>query len=306
MKIEKRGLIYFPDGETWWKKLYAMMPTPVFLSEKNCIRVYFGITDAGRNGRVTFIDLDCNNPSVIVSKPENIVLDIGNIGTFDDSGVIPSSILFDNDNVKLYYVGFQRSSKVPYMLYSGLATALDYDSVFCRHSKVPIMDRSPQNPYSTAAPFVIKEKELYKMWFWEGESWVEINGKKYIKAILSYAESINGENWDIVKRGCIKPLKENEFSVGRPWVINHQGIYKMFYSVRYVDKLYRIGYAESTNGIDWIRKDVVHNLDVSESGWDSEMICYPSLLEVNNKTYIFYNGNNNGESGFGYAEIMKW
>jgi hypothetical protein len=80
----------------------------------------------------------------------------------------------------------------------------------------------------------------------------------------------------------------------------------MFYSVRYIDKLYRIGYAESIDGINWIRKDNEIDIDVSQEGWDSEMICYPSVISVKEKTYLFYNGNNNGETGFGYAEILEW
>lgn len=79
----------------------------------------------------------------------------------------------------------------------------------------------------------------------------------------------------------------------------------MFYSVRYVDKLYRLGYAESKDGVNWIRKDNEIGIDVSADGWDSEMICYPAVVKTNNKTFLFYNGNNNGASGFGYAELIK-
>ena len=75
----------------------------------------------------------------------------------------------------------------------------------------------------------------------------------------------------------------------------------MWYSIRFVEKLYRIGYAESLDGINWERKDSLVGIDVSENGWDSEMICYPSIIDVNHNRYLFYNGNNNGRNGFGYA-----
>ncbi|MFQ5751293.1 MAG: hypothetical protein ACE5HI_04785, partial [bacterium] len=65
----------------------------------------------------------------------------------------------------------------------------------------------------------------------------------------------------------------------------------------------RIGYAESENGLDWIRKDEEVGIEVSDEGWDSEMICYPAVISVNGTTYMFYNGNNNGETGFGYAQL---
>jgi hypothetical protein len=33
------------------------------------------------------------------------------------------------------------------------------------------------------------------------------------------------------------------------------------------------------------------------------MICYPAVIKIYDKTYLFYNGNNNGKTGFGYAEL---
>jgi predicted GH43/DUF377 family glycosyl hydrolase len=306
MKIEKRGLIYAPDNGDWWRMRYAMMPTPVYIPEKKCIRIFFGITDNEIYGRTTFLDVDQSDPSKVLTGPTKILLDLGEHGTFDDSGAIPSSVIIDYDDIKLYYVGFQRVTKVPYMLFSGLATTKNIDNFFVRVSTSPIIERTANSPYSNAAPFVIKQNDLYKMWFWEGERWVSINGKKYIQAVISYAESEDGLLWSIKKKGCIKPSVTSEFSVGRPWVLYHKNKYRMFYSVRYIDKLYRIGYAESINGIDWDRKDNEICIDVSEEGWDSEMICYPAVVTVQNKTYLFYNGNNNGETGFGYAELVDW
>ena len=46
-------------------------------------------------------------------------------------------------------------------------------------------------------------------------------------------------------------------------------------------------------------------IDVSPTGWDAEMICYPAVINVKGKTYLFYNGNNNGETGFGVAELIN-
>ena len=192
-----------------------------------------------------------------------------------------------------------------HMLYSGLAISTNNGLDFVRLSKAPIVERTSESPYSNAAPFVLKVGNHYKMWFWEGEAWLNINGKDYIRAVISYAESLDGINWNTKMHGCIKPqIENNEFSVGRPWIVFHDNKYKMFYSLRYVDKLYRIKYAESSDGINWLCKDV--DFDVSSLGWDSEMICYSSIISVYNRLFLFYNGNNNGESGFGYAEITDF
>lgn len=306
MKWNKLGLVYAPEGQLWWRKKYAMMPTPVFLPDQNVIRVYFGTTDADVFGRTTFLDLDPSDPKKIIAINDEFILDIGKRGTFDDSGAVPSSFLQVGGQQYLYYVGFQRLQKVPYMLFSGLAVSIDWRN-FVRYSEAPIIDRSSSNFLSNAAPFVMfdEAENIFKMWFWRGENWVDVNNKLYLQAEIHYATSIDGKKWVLHERACIIPDSNIEFSVGRPWLIKTNATYKMFYSVRYVDKLYRIGYAESDDGRSWTRKDSQVGIDVSSTGWDSEMICYPAVLSVERRTYLFYNGNNNGETGFGVAELIN-
>ena len=64
---------------------------------------------------------------------------------------------------------------------------------------------------------------------------------------------------------------------------------------------YLIGYAESQNGIDWHRQENTSVINLSENGFDNEMIEYASVVKYENKYYMFYNGNNYGETGIGYA-----
>ena len=47
----------------------------------------------------------------------------------------------------------------------------------------------------------------------------------------------------------------------------------------------------------WLKK--------SKDGFDSEMACYPVVFECSKGTYMFYDGNGMGKTGFGYAELQK-
>ena len=67
---------------------------------------------------------------------------------------------------------------------------------------------------------------------------------------------------------------------------------------------YRIRKATSKDGIKWERTKEIE-LDVSESGWDSEMVCYPYVFEYNGKLYMLYNGNNYGKTGIGLAVLEE-
>ena len=64
---------------------------------------------------------------------------------------------------------------------------------------------------------------------------------------------------------------------------------------------YRIGYAESTDGIHWERKDHLSGIDVSVEGWDADMISYPCVFKKDEELVMLYNGNGFGKTGFGYA-----
>ena len=75
----------------------------------------------------------------------------------------------------------------------------------------------------------------------------------------------------------------------------------MWYSYR--GDAYRMGYAESEDGLEWERKDAEAGIDVSEEGWDSEMIEYPCVFEHRGSWYMLYNGNGYGSSGIGLAEL---
>jgi hypothetical protein len=73
----------------------------------------------------------------------------------------------------------------------------------------------------------------------------------------------------------------------------------MWYSYR--GKRYRIGYAESSDGLHWIRKDNETGIHVSRSGWDSKMIEYPFVFDHQGSRYLLYNGNDYGKTGIGLA-----
>lgn len=298
----KQGLIWEPTGDKWWNKKYGQLPVPYFMAEENKIRVFFGSADENIFCRINYIDVCADNPLKILYENEEPVIDIGDLGTFDDSGIVPSSLIVKDNKLYVYTVGYQRCGRVPYMLYAGLIESTDHGQTFTRTSKAPILKREDFRPTSQGAPSVLLHEGIYKMWHWFSTKWIEVEGKLFLDYKIGYAESSDGINWEMKDITCIEADEtKDEFAVARPCVIFEDGIFKMWYSIRYVEKMYRMGYAESIDGFNWQRKDELAGIDVSESGWDSEMICYPSVITVKDKKYLFYNGNNNGATGFGVA-----
>ncbi len=306
MNWKRQGLIWQPGGH-WWSQMYGMMPTPHYMPEKNRIRIYFGTTDKNNFGRTTFLEVDADNPSQIVYEHNNFILDLGEDGTFDDCGVIPSCVLKEDKEILLYTFGFQRSFKVPILMNGGLAISTDGKN-FRRYSQIPILPRHPAHPFFQSAPTVIKTKSGYTMFYPFGVDWFDLNGIKIPEYHIGQAHSKNGKSWQVIKNAVLSPdKKRGEFGFGRPWVVMHNNQYWLFFSRRYLinDTInYRITYAHSTDGQTWQRanNDI---MDVSPvaNDWDSEMVCYAAVIQVKEKWLMFYNGNGNGKTGFGFAEL---
>jgi len=121
--------------------------------------------------------------------------------------------------------------------------------------------------------------------------------------LIKYAESDDAIHWD--RKGIIALNFENEseYALSRPFVLKKDSLYRMWYSYR--GESYRIGYAESEDSIKWTRKDRDGGIDVSESGWDSEMIEYPYVFEHKGERYMLYNGNGYGKTGIGIAVLER-
>jgi hypothetical protein len=306
MKWRKRGLIYSPNGAIRWAQKYAFPPIPYLTAGGDVIRVYLSFCDENTVGRIGFIDVNAANPSEIIDISKLPVLDVGEPGSFDENGVLPTSIVQVGSELYLYYVGYQLGMKVRYYQFQGLAISKDGGRSFHRRLRVPIIDRSDAELLNRTSAFVARENRVFKMWYVAGSDWIAVRGKLFPRYNMRYIESRDGIEWPKEGEVCLDYANADEHAFVKPFVINEGTFYRMFYSSRTKSRGYRLGYAESKDGRKWIRKDEEIGIDVSVTGWDSEMIEYASVVKYEETVYMFYNGNNCGETGFGYATLEHW
>lgn len=305
MKWQKKGLIKLPNLGQAWSMTHAMVPTPILLGEK--IRVFVNFCDENRIARVGYVDLSASDPSQVIAYSKTPVLDIGEPGTFDQDGVLQCSIIQESaSKLLMYYVGFEVENKIRYRLLSGLAISENGGETFTRVQKTPILERSSEELFFRGGPFAIKEDGKYKLWYVAGSEWILIDGKEMPVYVLKHQESSRPDLWQGMGEICIDIEADNEFGFGRPYYFKHANKSYLFYSIRDKKEGYVIGYAESDDGSSWCRKDNEVGIYKSSDGFDSEMICYAALIEVQGKVYMFYNGNDFGRDGFAYAELIEW
>jgi predicted GH43/DUF377 family glycosyl hydrolase len=300
MDWRKLGRVYVPDGEQDWAVSHAFCPTSIQLDEDR-IRVYVAFLDRERVGRIGFVDVEAANPLNVLNVSADPVLDIGAPGEFDDNGVTPLSLCTDGDSLRLYYAGWQLGVRVRYFLFLGLAVSSDGGMTFERHSRVPVLERSDAEPLMRTGAHVHDTGGRWRMWYAGGDEWVEDHGKIVPSYPLRYLESGDGLSWGPSGSICLAPNRDQEIGFARPFVVEDGGRLRMWYSIRPVGTDYRLGYAESDDGLEWERRDDLVGIDVSDHGWDSEMIGLACLQQTKYGTYLFYNGNNFGETGFGAA-----
>lgn len=304
MSWKKQGFIFQPNGEFGWMMSHAQVPTVHLMQDR--FRVFFSTRNSNGKSLTACMDLDINNPSIIKQLYNKPVLDFGNPGTFDDEGIMPSYVIKNNEQLFMYYSGWNQRIKVPYHNAMGLAVSEDDGLTFKRLYEGPIMDRIATEPYLAVTPSVLKENNEWKMWYVSGIRWQLIKEKYEPVYVIKYAYSNDGITWHRPNITCI-PQHFDEEAFSHPNVLKLNDSYHMWYCCRhshdYRDGLgsYRIGYAVSKDGITWQRKDNEAGITISEEGWDNKMICYPYVVNHNDKLIMFYNGNGFGKSGFGYA-----
>jgi hypothetical protein len=305
MKItwKKQGLLYVPKGDGFFKT-HAARPIPYQIDDK-VLRIYFSSRDSDDRMLPTYMDVDIKNPSKILHINEQPLLNLGRIGTFDDSGVTLGCILNYKNEIFAYYTGWKRRRiNVTFEMSIGLCKIKHPDMVFERVFEGPILAQDKNHPFLVAGPFVIYEKTKFKMWYCSGTGWRITDGNPEPIYPVYYAESKDGIDWSNFKGPVINPNFDGEV-ISAPWVMKVKSRYHMWYSTRGSNtkeaKNYIIGYAESEDGITWKRMDDQVGIKRSDSGWDSEMICYPALFPYRDVIYMFYSGNGVGKGGLGYA-----
>jgi len=313
-KWEKLGKIFDPrdHDKSGWMQEFAQSPSVIIFESH--LRVYFCSrpspeADGQYLSYISYIDLDRKNLLKITNICMEKILDLGSYGTFDEFGTNPVSVIEDGNTIRAYYAGWTRCESVPFNAAIGLAISHDNGNTFSRLGAGPVLSYSPDEPYLLGSPRIRKFGGKWYLWYVAGKEWLESTGKPEPVYKIRMAISEDGIDWDKVGKDIIdNKLGEHECQACAD-VIVHDNKYHMFFSYRdshnYRTKEsgYRMGYASSTDLINWYRRDDLAGMSVSEQGWDSEMISYPHVFMLDGETYMLYQGNGMGHSGFGLAKL---
>ena len=303
MKWKSLGLVWKPDRNCSWQHSHGGLPTPINLGN-GVTRVFIYCQSSDQVGRIGYVDVATENPIEVIRSSTEPVLDIGPPGAFDDHGIVPVSVVnAPSGRLFLYYVGFEICHRIRYRLFTGLAISYDLGTTFRKVGRSPILDRSDAELFFRCGTHVIFERGRFQAWYIAGSAWHDLNGKAVPIYNIRTLESSDGISWGASGKVVMDIEPETEHGFGRPYVVPVEGGgYEMFYSIRSLATLgYRLGYATSHDGIEWTRRDEDLGFVPSGEEWDLKEQSYSAVIALSGRRYMFYNGNNFGEAGFGVA-----
>ena len=314
----KLGRVFNPieaNGPKWMKEFAQ---APAVLEFEKFIRVYFSCRPGpDSNGQYVsysaFIDLDKNDLFKVINISKVPILKLGKLGTFDEFGTYPVSVIRHNNEMWGYYAGWTRCESVPFNVAIGMGVSKDDGQTFEKLNDGPILSYSIDEPFILSGPKIRRFNDQLYLFYIAGKKWILDNGKPEPVYTIRMATSADGINWTKHNKDLIEQRVENNEAQASPDVFFYEGKYHMFFCYRHSADYrnqkngYRIGYASSSNLINWDRDDSKAGITVSAGEeWDSEMVSYPHVFALNNKVYMMYLGNQVGRFGFGIAEMESY
>jgi len=313
-KWNKLGRIFNPretQGRSWLRE-FAQGPCTLLFDD--FVRVYFSCRPPpDQKGQYSsysaFVDLKRTNLFEILKLASQPILPLGGLGEFDEFGIYPVSVIRDGDDVLAYYGGWTRCESVPFNVAIGAARSLDGGETFHKLGRGPILSYSADEPFVLSGPKIRRFGDRWYLFYISGRKWKLVEGRPEPVYKIRMAWSRDGIVWIKAGRDLIESRIEEDEAQASPDVFFRGGRYHMFFCYRRSANFrgrengYRIGYAASEDLWHWTRDDSKAGIEVSEAGWDSEMISYPHIFGLDGETYMFYLGNQVGREGFGLARL---
>jgi hypothetical protein len=300
---KKLGRIFAPPTNLDWMVSHATLPIAEHVNG-DVFNIYYSGRDAQQRSMVSYFQLDLNEPTQPIYTHPSPVLSYGGLASYDEHGAMGTWLTQHNGKNYLYYVGWNLAVNVPFQNSIGLALADSGNMHYEKAGPGPILGRNWYDPCFVASCAVMIEGAVWRMWYLSCVKWEMVEGKAQHFYHLKYAESPDGVHWQPTGKVCIDFKDAGEYAISRPSVLKEpNGLYRMWYSYR--GDRYRIGYAESWDGLDWTRKDDEVGIDISDApdAWDGQMVEYPCVFDHAGKRYMLYNGNGYGKTGIGLAVL---
>jgi predicted GH43/DUF377 family glycosyl hydrolase len=238
----------------------------------------------------------------------NPVLPPAEDGAWDDGGRYVGSVIVVDGTYHLYYAGQAVGTPILESYEIGHATSSD-GVVWEIDPANPVLTRGAAGEWDSetvTTPAVIHDASEFRMWYGGG-----VDGQWRV----GYATSADGSTWTKLDGNPIMDVgPEGSFDDLGLWpgtVIFDGALYRMWYTgqrdVGADDYDWRIGFAESEDGLSWSRNpDPVVD---PGSGWDGWQVYAPAVYLDGSTYQMWYSAHSGSDVAIGYAvspDGLQW
>jgi hypothetical protein len=317
LRWKRHGLIFDVASLDWDLDFIGWAQSPQALVFENFVRVYFSTRAVDETGQyishVRYVDFSLDFQRVL-NHSRHEVVEKAVLGAFDEHGIFPINVIRVGEKIYAYTNGWSRRKSVAVETGVGILISHDQGRTFERLGPGPILSATLNEPFLVGDAFVLSVGDVFHMWYIFGERWVTSDSSLTPERVYKIAGAVSndGQAWVKLNKRLIVDVLGPDECQALPTVTHFGGKFHMFFSYREAfdfrtnpKNAYRMGYASSIDLDVWKRNDFASGMERAETGWDSQMICYPHLFRIEDKVYLLYNGNEFGRHGFGLAELVS-
>lgn len=225
------------------------------------------------------------------------VITYGTFGNWDNNRRL-GAVIKVNDTLKMWFVA---TNNMPFESHLGYAWSMD--GISWSIYPEPVLSTGQEGDWDNYVVFessVIYDGNQYYMWYGG------FDDNDYNPPKIGYATSADGINWvkDIENNPVLEGGIEGSYLqdwVCFPNVLQNDGVFEMWFS-GHVNDHYRIGFAQSEDGIEW---DYITDYPVLDIGanetWEDKQVCRPSVIIDDNQYKMWYSGYDGSRYKIGLA-----
>lgn len=300
----KLGVIFPCTGDGTWDEDPS---APFVMRVGDRLRMYYH----GRNGRILQVGMAEASPEKPLQWKKTAkepIISIGPAGAIDSCWVAyPWVVPITETHWHMYYAAWAGEFHDHLDQFKKWRTAMaesDDGGLTWRRDGRPLIEIGrPFTPdeHGSGSCAVLKVGDEYWMWYTALSH--PTNEWRRISTALAVSRD-GGHTFTPHPAGSligVDPTFENpRTTCSKPFVRRVGDGYQMWFSHAADGQHYRVHYAESRDGV-YFTWDPTPAVDVSPNDWDSEMTCYPSVIDTAGGTYMFYDGNS--YAGIGAAQL---
>lgn len=303
----RHGLcVSLKPNHSWWVS-HAQTPAVLKL-EPRLWRIYFNARNAANRLFPVAFDVDPEDGMRVVAEHLTPFLLNGPVGRYDHTGLGASCAIQVGEQIRLYTTGFHVREDVRFQTHIGLAHS-DDGLAFAPTFDGPVRATGPFDPYFVSAPCVRAYADGFRMWYVSGTGWQEEGDSLEPEYDIRSCYSADGLLWETDSSLVLAASTVGAVGLARPWVTETPAGLKLWSSARgsafrHAGKdAYRMfSQPLSSQGIAIGTIEHVEFENPPDStDFDSWMQCYPCVVQHGTTEVMFYNGNDFGRDGIGWA-----